>query len=114
MNAFMNQDNNGFFADNFSKVHPTISNIGNIGADILTGAIGSRLRSGLSSQFSNLKNQRLLNKALMNMSTISNDELDKIYQRIYSSGEYDDLQKLRDKHFEIKANNPLMDKDKPK
>jgi len=50
----------------------------------------------------------------MNMSTISNDELDKIYQRIYSSGEYDDLQKLRDKHFEIKANNPLMDKDKPK
>lgn len=55
MNAFMNQDNNGFFADNFSKVHPTISNIGNIGADILTGAIGSRLRIGLSSRFSNLK-----------------------------------------------------------
>lgn len=55
MNAFMNQDNNGFFADNFSKVHPTISNIGNIGADILTGAIGSRLRSGLSSRFNNLK-----------------------------------------------------------
>lgn len=114
MNAFMNQDNNGFFADNFSKAHPTISNIGNIGVDILTDAIGSGLRSGLSSLFSNLKNQRLLNKALTNMSTISNDELDKIHQRIYSSGEYDDLQKLRDKHFEIKANNPLMDKDKPK
>lgn len=114
MNAFMNQDNNGLFADNFSKAHPTISNIGNIGVDILTGAIGSGLRSGLSSRFSNLRNQRLLNKALMNMSTISDDELDKIYQRIYNSGEYDDLQKLRDKHFEIKANNPLMDKDKPK
>ena len=48
------------------------------------------------------------------MGTISDDELDKIYQRIYANGEYDDLQKLRDKHFEVKANNPLMDNDKPK
>lgn len=114
MNAFMNQDNNGFLTDDFSKAHPTISNIGNIGVDILTGTIGSGLHSGLSSRFNNLKNQRLLNKALKNMSAISDDELDKIYQRIYNSGEYDDLQKLRDKHFEIKANNPLMDNDKPK
>lgn len=114
MNAFMNQDNNGFFTDDFSKAHPAISDIGNIGADILTGAIGGRLYSGLSNRFNNFKNKKLLNKALQSMSTISDDELDKIYQRIYTHGEYDDLQKLRDKHFEVKANNPLMDNDKPK
>lgn len=114
MNAFMNQDNNGFFADDFSKAHPAISDIGNIGADILTGAIGGRLYNGLSNWFNNFKNKKLLNKALQSMRTISDDELDKIYQRIYTHGEYDDLQKLRDKHFEVKANNPLMDNDKPK
>ena len=114
MNAFMNQDNNGFFTDDFSKAHPAISDIGNIGADILTGAIGDRLYSGLSNRFNNFKNKKLLDKALQSMRTISNDELDKIYQRIYTHGEYDDLQKLRDKHFEVKANNPLMDNDKPK
>jgi hypothetical protein len=47
------------------------------------------------------------------MANISDKKLDKIYNRIYNTGDYEDLQQLRDKHFEIKASNPLMSRDKP-
>ena len=37
MNSFMNQDNTGFFTREYTKEHPYISTLGNIGGDILTG-----------------------------------------------------------------------------
>lgn len=55
----------------------------------------------------------MFNKAIDNMANISDKKLDKIYNRIYNTGDYEDLQQLRDKHFEIKASNPLMSRDKP-
>lgn len=37
MNSFMNQDNTGFFTREYTKEHPYISTLGNIGGDILLG-----------------------------------------------------------------------------
>lgn len=48
-----------------------------------------------------------------NMANISDKRLDRIYNRLYNTGDYEDLQQLRDKHFEVKASNPLMNRDKP-
>ena len=38
MNSFMNQDNTGFFTREYTKEHPYISTLGNLGGDILAGA----------------------------------------------------------------------------
>lgn len=47
-----------------------------------------------------------------NMANISDNRLDRIYNRLYNTGDYEDLQQLRDKHFEVKASNPLMNRDR--
>lgn len=58
-------------------------------------------------------NKRLFNEAMNNMANISDNRLDRIYNRLYNTGDYEDLQQLRDKHFEVKASNPLMNRDRP-
>lgn len=113
MNSFMNQDNTGFFTREYTKEHPYISTLGNIGGDIL---LGTALNKGYNTFKNNINsriNKKLFNKAIDNMANISDKKLDKIYNRIYNTGDYEDLQQLRDKHFEIKASNPLMSRDKP-
>ena len=42
MNSFMNQDNTGFFTREYTKEHPYISTLGNIGGDILLPNIGGK------------------------------------------------------------------------
>ena len=42
MNSFMNQDNTGFFTREYTKEHPYISALGNIGGDILLPNIGGK------------------------------------------------------------------------
>ena len=113
MNSFMNQDNTGFFTREYTKEHPYISTLGNIGGDIL---LGTALNKGYNTFKNNINsriNKKLFNKAIDNIANISDKKLDKIYNRIYNTGDYEDLQQLRDKHFEIKASNPLMSRDKP-
>ena len=48
-----------------------------------------------------------------NMANISDNRLNRLYNRLYNTGDYEDLQQLRDKHFEVKASNPLMNRDRP-
>lgn len=43
MNSFMNQDNTGFFTRKYTKEHPYISILGNIGGDILLGTAFDKL-----------------------------------------------------------------------
>lgn len=113
MNSFMNQDNTGFFTREYSEEHPYISTLGNLGGDILTGITLNKGYNTLKNNINSKINKRLFNEAMNNMSNISNDRLDRIYNRLYNTGDYEDLQQLRDKHFEVKARNPLMNRYKP-
>lgn len=113
MNSFMNQDNTGFFTREYAKEHPYISTLGNIGGDILLGTTLNKGYNAIKSNINSKINKRLFNEAIDNMANISDKKLDKIYNRIYNTGDYEDLQQLRDKHFEVKASNPLMSRDKP-
>ena len=113
MNSFMNQDNTGFFTKEYAKEHPYISTLGNIGGDILTGVALNKGYNTLKNNINNRINKRLFNEAMNNMANISDKRLDRIYNRLYNIGDYEDLQQLRDRHFEVKANNPLMNRDKP-
>lgn len=113
MNSFMNQDNTGFFTKEYAKEHPYISTLGNIGGDILTGVALNKGYNTIKNNINNRINKRLFNEAMNNMANISDKRLDKIYTRLYNTGDYEDLQQLRDKHFEVKASNPLMNRDKP-
>lgn len=113
MNSFMNQDNTGFFTREYTKEHPYISTLGNIGGDILTGITLNKGYNTLKNNINSKINKRLFNEAMNNMSNISNDRLDRIYNRLYNTGDYEDLQQLRDRHFEVKASNPLMNRYKP-
>lgn len=113
MNSFMNQDNTGFFTREYAKEHPYISTLGNIGGDILTGVALNKGYNTLKNNINSRINKRLFNKAMNNMANISDNRLDRIYNRLYNTGDYEDLQQLRDKHFEVKASNPLMNRDRP-
>ena len=113
MNSFMNQDNTGFFTREYAKEHPYISTLGNIGGDILTGVSLNKGYNTLKNNINSRINKRLFNEAINNMANISDNRLDRIYMRLYNTGDYEDLQQLRDKHFEVKASNPLMNRDKP-
>ena len=113
MNSFMNQDNTGFFTREYAQEHPYISTLGNLGGDILTGITLNKGYNTLKNNINSKINKRLFNEAMNNMSNISNDRLDRIYNRLYNTGDYEDLQQLRDKHFEVKARNPLMNRYKP-
>lgn len=113
MNSFMNQDNTGFFTREYAKEHPYISTLGNIGGDILTGAALNKGYNTLKNNINSRINKRLFNEAMNNMANISDNRLDRIYNRLYNTGDYEDLQQLRDKHFEVKASNPLMNRDRP-
>ena len=113
MNSFMNQDNTGFFTREYAKEYPYISILGNIGGDILLGTTLNKGYNAIKSNINSKINKRLFNEAIDNMANISDKKLDKIYNRIYNTGDYEDLQQLRDKHFEVKASNPLMSRDKP-
>lgn len=113
MNSFMNQDNTGFFTREYVKEHPYISTLGNIGGDILTGVALNKGYNTLKNNINSRINKRLFNEAMNNMANISDNRLDRIYNRLYNTGDYEDLQQLRDKHFEIKASNPLMNRDRP-
>lgn len=113
MNSFMNQNNTGFFTRKYTKEHPYISTLGNIGGDILTGIALNKGYNTLKNNINSRINKRLFNEAMNNMANISDNRLDRIYNRLYNTGDYEDLQQLRDKHFEVKASNPLMDRDKP-
>ena len=113
MNSFMSQDNTGFFTREYTKEHPYISALGNIGGDILTGIALNKGYNTLKNNINSRINKRLFNEAMNNMANISNNRLDRIYNRLYNTGDYEDLQQLRDKHFEVKASNPLMNRDKP-
>lgn len=113
MNSFMNQDNTGFFTREYAKEHPYISTLGNIGGDILTGIALNKGYNTLKNNINSRINKRLFNEAINNMANISDNRLDKIYTRLYNTGDYEDLQQLRDKHFEVKASNPLMNRDRP-
>ena len=113
MNSFMNQDNTGFFTREYVKEHPYISTLGNIGGDILTGVALNKGYNTLKNNINSRINKRLFNEAMNNMANISDNRLDRIYNRLYNTGNYEDLQQLRDKHFEVKASNPLMNRDRP-
>ena len=113
MNSFMNQDNTGFFTREYAKEHPYISTLGNIGGDILTGVALNKGYNTLKNNINSRINKRLFNEAMNNMANISDNRLDRIYNRLYNTGDYEDLQQLRDKHFEVKASNPLMNRDRP-
>lgn len=113
MNSFMNQDNTGFFTREYTKEHPYISTLGNIGGDILTGVALNKGYNTLKNNINSRINNRLFNEAMNNMANISDKRLDRIYNRLYNTGDYEDLQQLRDKHFEVKASNPLINRDKP-
>lgn len=113
MNSFMNQDNTGFFTKEYAKEHPYISILGNLGGDILTGVALNKGYNTLKNNINNRINKRLFNEAMNNMANISDKRLDRIYTRLYNTGDYKDLQQLRDKHFEVKASNPLMNRDRP-
>lgn len=113
MNSFMNQDNTGFFTREYAKEHPYISTLGNIGGDILTGVALNKEYNTLKNNINSRINKRLFNEAINNMANISDKRLDRIYNRLYNTGDYENLQQLRDKHFEVKASNPLMNRDKP-
>lgn len=113
MNSFMNQDNTGFFTREYTKEHPYISTLGNIGGDILTGVALNKGYNTLKNNINSRINKRLFNEAMNNMANISDNRLDRIYNRLYNTGDYEDLQQLRDKHFEVKASNPLMNRDRP-
>lgn len=113
MNSFMNQDNTGFFTRKYAKEHPYISTLGNLGGDILAGVALNKGYNTLKNNINSRINKRLFNEAMNNMANISDKRLDRIYNRLYNTGDYEDLQQLRDKHFEIKASNPLMNRDKP-
>lgn len=109
MNSFMNQDNTGFFTREYAKEHPYISTLGNMGGDILLNKGYNTLKNNINSRI----NKRLFNEAMNNMANIPDNRLDRIYNRLYNTGDYEDLQQLRDKHFEVKASNPLMNRDRP-
>lgn len=113
INSFMNQDNTGFFTREYTKEHPYISVLGNIGGDVLTGVTLNKGYNTLKNNINSRINKRLFNEAMNNMANISDKRLDRIYNRLYNTGDYEDLQQLRDKHFEVKASNPLMNRDKP-
>lgn len=113
MNSFMNQDNTGFFTREYAKEQPYISTLGNIGGDILTGVALNKGYNTLKNNINSRINKRLFNEAINNMANISDNRLDRIYNRLYNTGDYEDLQQLRDKHFEVKASNPLMNRDRP-
>lgn len=113
MNSFMNQDNTGFFTREYAKEHPYISVLGNIGGDILTGVTLNKGYNIFKNNINSRINKRLFNEAMNNMANISDNRLDRIYNRLYNTGDYEDLQQLRDKHFEVKASNPLMNRDRP-
>ena len=113
MNSFMNQGNTGFFTREYTKEHPYISTLGNIGGDILLGTTLNKGYNAIKSNINSRINKGLFNEAIDNMANISDKKLNRIYNRIYSTGDYEDLQQLRDKHFEVKASNPLMNRDKP-
>lgn len=113
MNSFMNQDNTGFFTREYAEEHPYISTLGNLGGDILAGVALNKGYNTLKNNINSRINKRLFNEAMNNMANISDKKLDRIYNRLYNTGDYEDLQQLRDKHFEIKASNPLMNRDKP-
>lgn len=113
MNSFMNQDNTGFLTREYVKEHPYISTLGNIGGDILTGVALNKGYNTLKNNINSRINKRLFNEAINNMANISDNRLDRIYNRLYNTGDYEDLQQLRDKHFEVKASNPLMNRDRP-
>lgn len=113
MNSFMNQDNTGFFTRKYAKEHPYISTLGNIGGDILTGVALNKGYNTLKNNINSRINKILFNEAMNNMANISDNRLDRIYNRLYNTGDYEDLQQLRDKHFEVKASNPLMNRDRP-
>lgn len=113
MNSFMNQDNTGFFTREYAKEHPYISTLGNIGGNILTGVALNKGYNTLKNNINSRINKRLFNEAMNNMANISDNRLDRIYNRLYNTGDYEDLQQLRDKHFEVKASNPLMNRDRP-
>lgn len=113
MNSFMNQDNTGFFTREYAKEHPYISTLGNLGGDILAGVALNKGYNTLKNNINNRINKRLFNEAMNNMANISDKRLDRIYNRLYNTGDYEDLQQLRDKHFEVKASNPLMNRDRP-
>jgi hypothetical protein len=113
MNSFMNQDNTGFFTREYVKEHPYISTLGNIGGDILTGVALNKGYNTLKNNINSRINKRLFNEAMNNMANISDNRLDRIYNRLYNTGDYEYLQQLRDKHFEVKASNPLMNRDRP-
>ena len=113
MNSFMNQDNTGFFTREYAEEHPYISTLGNLGGDILAGVALNKGYNTLKNNINSKINKRLFNEAMNNMANISDKRLDRIYNRLYNTGDYEDLQQLRDKHFEIKASNPLMNRDKP-
>lgn len=113
MNSFMNQDNTSFFTREYVKEHPYISTLGNIGGDILTGVALNKGYNTLKNNINSRINKRLFNEAMNNMANISDNRLDRIYNRLYNTGDYEDLQQLRDKHFEVKASNPLMNRDRP-
>lgn len=113
MNSFMNQDNTGFFTREYAKEHPYISALDNIGGDILTGVALNKGYNTFKNSINSRINKRLFNEAMNNMASISDNRLDKIYNRLYNTGDYEDLQQLRDRHFEVKSNNPLMNRDKP-
>lgn len=113
MNSFINQDNTGFFTKEYAKEHPYISVLGNIGGDILTGVTLNKGYNIFKNNINSRINKRLFNEAMNNMANISDNRLDRIYNRLYNTGDYEDLQQLRDKHFEVKASNPLMNRDRP-
>ncbi len=113
MSSFMNQDNNGFFTDNFAKEHPVATGIGNLAGDLAFGAAFDKGFDFLKSSLTNAKYSKRaytkLAEEYLKNGNLDDATLDGVYNYFYKKGNTGMLQKLRDKHFTLNASSPIVD-----
>ncbi len=113
MSSFMNQDNNGFFTDNFAKEHPVATGIGNLAGDLAFGAAFDKGFDFLKSSLTNAKYSKRaytkLAEEYLKNGNLDDVTLDGVYNYFYKKGNTGMLQKLRDKHFTLNASSPIVD-----
>ena len=82
MNSFMNQNNAGFFTDNFAKEHPIVTGIGNFAGDILVGDIlvGGAITKGLSNVKGKNKYYKDILESYLKDGNIPSTDLDESYE----------------------------------
>lgn len=115
MSSFMNQDNNGFFTDNFAREHPIVTGVGNFIGDALAGSIFSQgmdlARKGQTAFKYSKYNYGNLARQYVKNGLLDDTTLDEMYKYYYIKDNKEKLRQLRDAHFLHKASNPLLNDD---